>query len=198
VYSRVLAAKPESVDHAIGSQANNQSVTKQSNQPINKHDGGSMAVRVGDKAPDFTLVDTDKKARSLSEFLGKKTVLAFFPGAFTGVCTKEMCTFRDSMSRFNELNAQVVGISVDAPFSNKAFAAQNNLQFPILSDYGRSAVKAYGIVLDDFAGLTGYSTAKRSVFVLDKGGVVRYAWVTDNPGVEPNYDEVSKSLSSIQ
>jgi peroxiredoxin len=157
-----------------------------------------MAVRVGDKAPDFTLVDTDKKARSLSEFLGKKTVLAFFPGAFTGVCTKEMCTFRDSMSRFNELNAQVVGISVDAPFSNKAFAAQNNLQFPILSDYGRSAVKAYGIVLDDFAGLTGYSTAKRSVFVLDKGGVVRYAWVTDNPGVEPNYDEVSKSLSSIQ
>lgn len=157
-----------------------------------------MAVRVGDKAPDFALVDVDKKNRSLSEFLGKKTVLAFFPGAFTGVCTKEMCTFRDSMSRFNELNAQVVGISVDAPFSNKAFAAQNNLQFPILSDYSRSAVKAYDIVLDNFSGLAGYASAKRSVFVLDKGGVVRYAWVSDIPGVEPNYDEVSKALSSIQ
>jgi glutaredoxin-dependent peroxiredoxin len=160
--------------------------------------GGSMAVRVGDKAPDFTLVDGDKKPRSLSEFLGKKTVLAFFPGAFTGVCTKEMCTFRDSMSRFNEMSAQVVGISVDAPFSNKAFATQNSLQFPILSDYGRSAVKAYGIVLDNFAGLTGYAAAKRSVFVLDNGGIIRYAWVSDNPGVEPNYDEISKTLSSIQ
>lgn len=157
-----------------------------------------MSVQIGEKAPDFTLVDADKKPRSLSEFLGKKTVLAFFPGAFTGVCTKEMCTLRDSLSRFNELNAQVVGISVDAPFSNKAFATQNNLQFPILSDYGRSAVKAYGIVLNDFAGLAGYSAAKRSVFVVDKGGVVRYAWVTDNPGVEPNYDEISKALTSIQ
>ena len=157
-----------------------------------------MAVQVGDKAPEFTLVDTDKKPRSLSEFLGKKTVLVFFPGAFTGVCTKEMCTFRDSMSRFNEVDAQIVGICVDAPFSNKAFATQNNLQFPILSDYGRSTVKAYGIVLDDFAGLKGYAAAKRSVFILDKGGVIRYAWISDNPGVEPNYDEVSKALSSIQ
>jgi len=157
-----------------------------------------MAVQVGEKAPNFTLVDGDRKPRSLGEFLGKKTVLAFFPGAFTGVCTKEMCTFRDSISRFNEMNAQVVGICVDAPFSNKAFATQNQLQFPILSDYTRSTVKAYGIVLDDFAGLKGYAAAKRSVFVLDKGGVVRYAWVTDNPGIEPNYDEVSKALSSIQ
>ncbi|MDP2883449.1 MAG: peroxiredoxin [Ignavibacteria bacterium] len=157
-----------------------------------------MAVQVGDKAPDFTLVDGDKKPRSLSEFFGKKSVLAFFPGAFTGFCTKEMCTLRDSMSRFNELNAQVLGISVDSPFANKAFAAQNNLQFPILSDYSRSAVKTYGIVLDNFSGLAGYSAAKRSVFVLDERGVVRYAWVSDIPGVEPNYDEISKALSSIQ
>jgi glutaredoxin-dependent peroxiredoxin len=156
-----------------------------------------MAVRVGDKAPDFTLMDGDRKARSLSEFLGKKTVLVFFPGAFTGVCTKEMCAFRDSMSRFNEFSAQVVGISVDAPFSNSAFAKQNNLQFPLLSDYSRSTIKSYGIVLEDFAGLAGYSAAKRSVFILDNAGVVRYAWVTDNPGVEPNYDEVSKALSAM-
>jgi glutaredoxin-dependent peroxiredoxin len=87
-----------------------------------------MAIKVGDKAPAFTLADTEKKPRSLSEFSGKKTVLAFYPGAFTGVCTKEMCTLRDSISSFNTMNAQVVGISVDSPFANKAFATQNNLQ----------------------------------------------------------------------
>ncbi|HTY36609.1 MAG TPA: peroxiredoxin [Bacteroidota bacterium] len=157
-----------------------------------------MAVRVGEKAPDFTLVDADRKPRGLGEFLGKKTVIAFFPGAFTGVCTKEMCALRDSMSRFNEMNAQVIGISVDSPFANKSFATQNNIQFPLLSDYSRSTIGAYGIVLENFAGLNGYAAAKRSVFILDKTGVVRYAWVTDNPGVEPNYDEVAKNLESIQ
>ena len=156
-----------------------------------------MAVTVGNKAPDFALFDTEKKTRSLREFLGKKTVLAFYPGAFTGVCTNELCTLRDSMTRFDELNAQVIGISVDAPFANKAFAAQNNLQFPILSDFTRSTIQAYGIVHDGFAGLTGYSASKRSVFVLDKDGVVRYAWVSENPGVEPNYEEVTKALASI-
>jgi glutaredoxin-dependent peroxiredoxin len=156
-----------------------------------------MAVTIGNKAPDFALFDTEKKVRPLTEFLGKKTVLAFYPGAFTGVCTKELCALRDSMTRFNELNAQVVGISVDSPFANKAFAVQNNLQFPILSDFTRTTIQAYGIVHDGFAGLTGYRASKRSVFVLDKNGVVRYAWVSDNPGVEPNYDEVTKALASI-
>jgi peroxiredoxin len=156
-----------------------------------------MAAKVGDKAPDFTLYDTEKKPRSLKEFLGKKTVLAFYPGAFTGVCTKEMCTFRDSLSRFNALNAQVVGISVDAPFANKAFATQNNLQFPLLSDFNRTALKAYGIVHEGFSGLNGYSVSRRSVFILDKDGIIRYAWISDNPGIEPNYDEVTKALSSF-
>jgi len=133
----------------------------------------------------------------LKEFLGKKTVLVFYPGAFTGVCTKEMCTFRDSLSRFNALNAQVVGISVDAPFANKAFATQNNLQFPLLSDFNRTALKAYGIVHEGFSGLNGYFASKRSVFVLDKDGIVRYAWISDDPGVEPNYNEVTKALSSF-
>ena len=156
-----------------------------------------MAVQVGDKAPEFTLIDADRKPRSLSEFRGKNVVLAFFPGAFTGVCTKEMCSLRDSMARFNEMNAQVVAISVDSPFANKAFAAQNNLQFPLLSDFTRAVVKSYGIVLDGFAGIEGYSAAKRSVFVLDKSGVVRFVWITDNPGVEPNYDEVTKAVSAL-
>jgi len=156
-----------------------------------------MVVTVGNKAPDFTLFDTEKKERSLKEFLGKKTVLAFYPGAFTGVCTKEVCALRDSMTRFNELNGQVVGISVDSPFANKAFAAQNSVQFPLLSDFKRTTIQAYGIVHDGFGGLTGYTASKRSVFVLDKDGVVRYVWVCDNPGVEPNYEEVAKALASI-
>ena len=156
-----------------------------------------MAVTVGNKAPDFMLFDTEKKSRSLREFLGKKTVLVFYPGAFTGVCTKELCTLRDSMSRFNELSAQIIGISVDSPFANKAFAAQNNLQFPLLSDFTRATIRDYGIVHEGFSGLTGYAASKRSVFVLDKDSVVRYAWVSENPGVEPNYEEVTKALESI-
>lgn len=157
-----------------------------------------MAIKVGDKAPAFTLNDADKKPRSLGEFSGKKTVLAFYPGAFTGVCTKEMCALRDSMSKFNTMNAQVIGVSVDSPYANKAFSSQNNLQFPLLSDYTREVVKKYGIELENFGGLQGYSVAKRSVFVLDSEGTVRFAWVSDNPGVEPNYDEVTKAVESIK
>ena len=157
-----------------------------------------MAITIGDKAPNFTLADTEKRERTLGEFLGKKTVVAFFPGAFTGVCTKEMCHFRDSLAQFNSLNAQVVGISVDAPFANKAFAAANNLNFPLLSDYGRSISKAYGGVHDNFSGLNGYSASKRAVYVLDSSGVIRYAWVSENPGVEPPYEEISRSLSLVK
>ncbi len=157
-----------------------------------------MAVEIGKKAPNFKLYDTDRKERSLSEFSGKKVVLAFYPGAFTGVCTKEMCSFRDSMSKFNNVNAQVIGVSVDPPFSNKAFADQNKLNFPVLSDYNRQAVKAYDAYHENFLGLGGYTAAKRAVFVIDKDGVVRYRWVSDNPGVEPNYDEVLKAVESLK
>ena len=156
-----------------------------------------MAIKVGDKAPDFKLVDTDRKERSLSEFLGKKTILAFFPGAFTGVCTKELCTFRDSLSELGNVNAQVVAISVDSPFSNKGFADANKLAFPILSDYTRSTVRQYAGIHEDFAGLKGYTASKRAVFVLDNTGAVKYAWISENPGVEPPYDEVKKALASV-
>ena len=130
-------------------------------------------IEVGTPAPDFTLVDTMREAKSLQDFKGRSTVLAFFPGAFTGVCEKELCTFRDSMAELNDLNANVVGISVDAPFSNGAFAERNALQFPLLSDYRREAVESYGVALPDFAGMSGYTAAQRSVFILDAEGVVR-------------------------
>lgn len=144
------------------------------------------------------LVDTDRKQVKISDFKGKTTVLAFFPGAFTGVCTKEMCTFRDSMSKFNALDANVVGISVDSPFSNKSFKESNKLNFPILSDYSRNGVRTYGIELENFAGLRGYTAAQRAVFVLDKNGVVRSKWVAENPGLEPNYEQVSKEVENLR
>ena len=153
-----------------------------------------MAVKVGSKAPEFTLFDTNKKPRQLSEFLGKKVVLAFYPGAFTGACTKEVCALRDAMSNFNNLNAQIVGVSVDSPFANKVFATQNNLQFPLLSDYTREVSKQYGGVYEDFAGITGYIASKRAVFIIDANGIVTYSWVSENPGVEPDYDAVSQAL----
>ena len=155
------------------------------------------AIKVGDKAPDFTLPDTDSKLRSLREFLGNKTVLAFFVGAFTSVCTKEMCAFRDSMARLIDLKAQIVGIAVTDPFSNKAFAEKNLLTFPILSDYKREVIRPYGIELPNFAGLSGYTTAKRAIFILDREGVVRYVWITDDPAVEPNYSEIEAFLEKM-
>ena len=157
-----------------------------------------MAVKVGEKAPEFTLVDTALKPRSLKEFLGKTTVLVFYPAAFTGVCTKEMCAFRDNLSQLSSIGAQVVGISADTPFSNKAFAEQNSLPFPILSDYNCEAIKAFGIAFPDLAGLKGLTVAKRSVFVLDKQGVVKYAWVSEDPKKEPDYAEVTKAARSLK
>lgn len=157
-----------------------------------------MAVKVGEKAPDFTLVDTGLKPRSLKEFLGKTTVLAFYPAAFTGVCTKEMCTFRDTLGQLTSVGAQVVGISTDTPFSNKAFAEQNGLTFPVLSDYNREVTKAFGIAFPDLAGLKGLTVAKRSVFVLDKQAVVRYAWISEDPKKEPDYAEVTKAARSLK
>ncbi len=154
-------------------------------------------IKVGENVPDFTLPDVDMKPRSLHEFLGKKIVLAFFVGAFTSTCTKEVCTFRDSMSRLVDLNAQVIGIGVTDPFSNKAFSEKNRLPFPVLSDYNREVIKQWGLELFDFAGLKGYTVAKRSIFILDQTGIVRYVWISEDPTVEPDYEKIQKTLEQI-
>ncbi len=150
---------------------------------------------VGRPAPEFSLLDGNRKPVRLADHRGRKVVVAFFPAAFTGVCTKELCTFRDAMSALNDLNATVLGVSVDAPFSNAAFAKANDLNFPVLSDYAREATRAYGVALDDFAGMPGYTASQRSVFVVDEAGTVTYAWIAPNPGVEPDYDAVKAALA---
>ena len=158
----------------------------------------SGKAALGSVAPDFTLVDMDMKKGSLSEFRGRKAVLAFYPGAFTSVCRKEMCAFRDALSNLEALDAQVVGISVNDPFSNKAFHEMNMLNFPLLCDYTRRVVDAYGVSLPDFAGLTGYTAAQRSIFVLDREGTITYRWIADNPGIEPDYGEIEVKLGELE
>lgn len=157
----------------------------------------SSDIQIGSHAPDFRLVDSERNGRELSEFKGKNLILAFFPGAFTATCQRELCTFRDRIDRLSDMNVSVVGISVDSPFANKAFSNYHNLPFPILSDYMRQVVRKYGIELKDFAGLEGYIAAKRSVFLTDKDGIVRYKWVSDDPDIEPDYDEVERAAEEL-
>jgi peroxiredoxin len=156
-----------------------------------------MAAEVGQKAPQFTLVNTDLKATSLSDFAGKNVVLAFYPAAFTGVCQKELCTFRDALNDFASAKTAVVGVSVDSPFANKEFAAKNGLSFPLLSDITRDVIKQYDVVFNDLAGIKGFTVAKRSVFVIDRQGTIRYRWVAPEPKVEPNYAEVTAAVKKL-
>lgn len=156
-----------------------------------------MVLKIGDRAPEFELPDYNLKMRKLSEYLGNKTVLAFFPGAFTSVCTKELCTFRDSLANLNKLNAKVVGISVDPPFSQAAFAKENRLNFDLLSDFNKEVSKKYEVLHNDFAKIKGLQASKRSIFILDAKGIVRYMWVSEDPGKEPDYKKVEEELSKI-
>ncbi len=157
-----------------------------------------MPIKVGDKAPDFTAVDWDNKPFALNTLKGKNVVLAFFPAAFSGVCDKEMCTFRDSLADLNRVNAQVVGISVDPRWSLKEFKTKHNLNFPIVSDWDRQVIKKYGVQWPNFGGMQGYTAATRSIFVLDKGGTVRWSWVTDQQGKEPDYAAVKAAVAALK
>lgn len=147
-------------------------------------------IEVGNGIPDVELVDTDLKKVKLSGIADNTTILAFFPGAFTGVCTKEMCTFRDSMSKLDDAGVKVIGISVDGPFANKAFKEHNRIGFALLSDYSREATKKFGIELKDFANMKGYTASKRAIFIVDRNGKIAFKWVSDDPTVEPDYKTV--------
>jgi peroxiredoxin len=156
----------------------------------------SMPIEVGSKAPDFTLVNQDRERVTLSQELGKgAVVLAFFPGAFSGTCTKEMCSFRDTMSELVRVNARVVGISTDTFFVLKAWNDQQRLGFPLLSDYNKDVIRAYDVVNPDMIGLK--DIAKRAVFVVDKDGIVRYREVLDDARNEPDYRKLNEALATI-
>jgi peroxiredoxin len=154
-----------------------------------------MSVDVGTKAPDFTLFDQDRQTVTLSASRGTPVVLVFFPAAFSSVCTAELCTFRDRMARLNSAAAQVYGISVDTFFTLKAFRDAEQLTYPLLSDFNKEVIQAYGVVNPDMIGLKGIS--KRAVFVIDKDGTVAHAEVLEDARNEPNYDAVFACLSKL-
>lgn len=148
-------------------------------------------------APAFELPDTNMQVHKLGDYRGKKIMLAFFPAAESPVCTTEMCTFRDSVSELTRYGIDIIGISVDGPFANKMFGQNHHINFPLLSDYKRKVINDYGIVMKDLGPLVDYNAAKRSIFILDKDQKIRYRWVSDNPLVEPNYEEIKQVLKSF-
>ncbi len=152
---------------------------------------------IGEAAPEFTLKNTAKESKSLSDYRGKTVILAFYPGAFTGVCDKEMCAFQDNMAKLNNAAATVIGISVDSPWANAEFARKYNLEFELLSDLDREVVEAYDAKFVGLGGLEGYVSANRVVVVVDKDGVVQYRWVAENPGVEPDYEAIVGLAESL-
>ena len=155
-----------------------------------------MSIAVGAKAPGFTLPNEDREPVSLSAELKKgPVVLAFFPAAFSSVCTTEMCTFRDSAAELNKVGANVLGVSVDTFFALKAWKDANHLNFPLLSDFNKSVIRQFGVVNPDMIGLK--DIAKRAVFVIDKSGAVRHAEVLDDARNEPDYGKVKQALASL-
>ena len=152
-----------------------------------------MSLQVGDKAPDFKLKSTELKEVSLSDFAGKKVVLHFFPLAFTGVCTTQLCTMRDNFGYYEGLNAQVLGVSVDSPFTLAKFKEEQAYQFPLLSDFNKEAAQAYGALYEDFLGLKGI--AKRSAFVIDEEGKIIYAEVLEDAGNLPDFAAIDKIVA---
>jgi peroxiredoxin len=161
-----------------------------------------MALKAGDKAPDFTLpslnpLSPDVSNVSLSSYKDQKDVLLlFFPQAFTGVCTKEMCTMSEGLDFFNDLNVQVLGISVDGTFVQKAFAEKYNIKVPLLSDYNREVTPKFGVLRPEFAhGMK--NTSERAAFLIDKTGTIKYAEILDNPGELPNFDAIRESIKHL-
>ena len=154
-------------------------------------------LNINDRAPEFTLKNTNKDDVSLSDFSNKIVILAFYPGAYTGVCDNEMCSLQESLQTFNDLNTSVLGISVDSPWANGAFSKQYNLEFNLLSDSDREVIKSYDVLFTGLGGIEGYTCANRAVYFI-KDGTIKYAWQAEpNPGVEPDYDELKSNLESI-
>jgi len=155
-----------------------------------------MPVTVGQQAPAFSLYDSEKKKVTLDDFKGKNVLLLFFPQAFTGTCTKELCSTRDNIALYEQVNAQVLAISVDSLFTLARYKDDQQLNFPLLSDFNKEISKAYDCLYETFVfDMKGVS--KRSAFVLDKQGIVRYAEVLETASDLPDFSSIQKTLSEL-
>lgn len=154
-----------------------------------------MNIQKGDKAPGFTLPSMPGETIDIGEFIGRdKIVLLFFPLAFSSVCTEEMCYFRDHWQEWEPLNARIFGICVDSPFVTEKFRKEENIPFPILSDFNREVSAQYGSLHEELRGLKGVT--KRSAFVIGEDGIVSYAWVSEDPSVQVNFEEVKAAVGA--
>ncbi|MCC6816767.1 MAG: redoxin domain-containing protein [Saprospiraceae bacterium] len=154
-------------------------------------------LRIGDKAPGFKLPSSEKNMVELQSFHGKKVLLLFFPMAFSGVCTKELCMMRDAISDYSNVDAEVLAISVDSYFTLAKFKELNNLPFTVLSDFNKDTSRAYDCLHEEFGlGLRGVS--KRSAFVIDREGIICYEEILENPGDLPNFESINKILVTIK
>ncbi|TAE16665.1 MAG: peroxiredoxin [Bacteroidetes bacterium] len=156
-----------------------------------------MSIQLGSPAPSFTLVSADKKEVSLQDFAGKNVVLLFFPMAFTGVCTAELCNVRDNIASYNNTNATVLGISVDSPFVLDKFRTEQNLNFPLLSDFNKEASTAYNVLYDVFPAFGLKGVSKRAAFVIDGNGSIQYAEVCATPGDLPSFENIQATLAKL-
>jgi len=156
-----------------------------------------MSISIGQKAPDFSLFNSDKHKVTLSEMKGKNVLLLFFPQAFTGVCTKELCSIRDNMNKYTSLNAEVLGISVDSVFTLAKYKEEQYYNFPLLSDFNKEVSLEYGCLYHEWI-LDMKGVSKRSAFLIDKNGVVQYAEVLENPGEQPDFKAIDTALSALQ
>lgn len=155
-----------------------------------------MAIQTGQPAPDFSLYDNAKNKVTLTDFKGQNVVLLFFPFAFSSVCTAELCTVRDEIAVFNNSNAQIFGISVDAPYSLDRFKEEQQLNFPLLSDFNKTVSATYDVLYETFAyEMKGVS--KRAAFVIDKNGIIQYAEECANPGLQPDFSAIQTVLKSL-
>ncbi len=155
-----------------------------------------MSIQIGQPAPDFSLFDSEKNKVNLSDFKGKNVLLLFFPQAFTGVCTKELCSIRDDIGRYSNAAAAVLGISVDSVFTLGKFKEDQNFNFPLLSDFNKEVSRLYGAIYEDWI-LDMKGVSKRSAFIIDKEGKMQYAEILENAGDLPNFEEINKTLAYL-
>ena len=156
-----------------------------------------MAIEQGQQAPDFSLYDSDKNKVSLKELKGKIVLLLFYPQAFTSVCTKELCEVRDDIARYNGIDAQVLGISVDSVFTLKKYKEEQGYNFPLLSDFNKEVSTAYDTIYAEWI-LEMKGVSKRSAFVIDKEGIIRYAEVLESAQDVPNFEEIHQVLDNLK
>jgi len=156
-----------------------------------------MSINVGTQAPEFELLNTAKEPVKLSDFSGKNLLVLFFPFAFTGVCTTELCTIRDDISRYKNMEVDVVAISVDSPFTLEKFKEEQNLNFDLLSDFNKTVTKSYDVLYHEFPAFGLIGVSKRAAFVVNKAGEIVYKEVCDSPGDLPDFNAINTAIEGL-